>query len=118
MGEAVKRIHENTPMSPLFRLEKKKKNSNKRKKRGKEVVDRSSPEVSSFKEAATRLLSQLLFSMPMKRPLDKKNELFFGLFATLFFIARMCLAIIGRDRNESENYLSGSCGKTTPCIHK
>ncbi len=34
MGEAVKRIHENTPMSPLFRLEEKGiRNKKKDKKR-------------------------------------------------------------------------------------
>ena len=81
MGEAVKRIHENTPMSPLFRLEE--KNSNKQK-RGKEVVT----EVSSFRSCDKTFVTA--FSMPMKRPLDKMSS---SLVCSLFY-ARMCLAII------------------------
>ncbi|HFD3516385.1 TPA: hypothetical protein ACF3SG_001478, partial [Enterococcus faecium] len=45
-------------------------------------AERSCDRSEQLQGAATRLLSQLLFSMPMKRPLDK-NELFFGLFAIL-----------------------------------
>lgn len=73
MGEAVKRIHENTPMSPLFRLEE--KNSNKQKR------ERSCDRSEQLQGAATRLLSQLLFYA--HETSSRQNELFFGLFAIL-----------------------------------
>lgn len=74
MGEAVKRIHENTPMSPLFRLEE--KNSNKQKR------ERSCDRSEQLQGAATRLCHSS-FSMPMKRPLDKMSS---SLVCSLFML--------------------------------